>query len=113
VGPVFLFYMGVVVFMIGSTSSELDGLFSLGKVPLEVIVEELASIIAIEAEDGKREGFFDMFDLFQDPCFTFAPYGSLFGPSGGDIDEIDGIDVHTSHGIAAVGDGIGFKKTGS
>ena len=64
--PVFLFYMGIVVFVIGSASGELDGLFSFDKVPLEVIVEELTSIITIEAEDGKREGFFDVFNLFQD-----------------------------------------------
>ena len=112
-GPVFLFDVGVVVFVIGSASGELDGSFSLGKVSLEVIVEELASIIAIEAEYGEGEGFFDVFDLFQDPCFTFTPYGPLFGPSGGDIYEIDGIDVHTSHGIAVMGNRIGFKKTGS
>ena len=54
--PVFLFDVGVVVFVIGSASGELDGLFSFGKVPLKVMVEELASIIAIEAE-FKREGF--------------------------------------------------------
>jgi hypothetical protein len=58
--------MSVVIFVIGPASGELDGLFSFGKVSEEVIVEELPSIIAIEAEEGKREGFFDVFDLFQD-----------------------------------------------
>jgi len=36
--------------MIGSASGELDRLFPSGKVPLEVIVQELSSIVAIEAE---------------------------------------------------------------
>jgi len=56
--------MGIVIFVIGSASGEGDGLFSFGKVSEEVIVEEFTSIITIEAEDGKREGFFDVFDLF-------------------------------------------------
>jgi len=111
VRPVLLFDMGVVIFVAGSASCELDGLFSFGKVSQEVIVEELASVIAIEAEYWKREGFFDAFDLFQDPCFTFAPYGTLFGPSGGDIDEIDGIGIHSGGGISAMSDRIGFEKT--
>jgi hypothetical protein len=64
VGPVFLFDMGVVIFVIGPASGELDGLFSLGEVFGEGSVEELMAVIAIEAEDGKREGFFDVFDLF-------------------------------------------------
>ncbi|MFH1754516.1 MAG: hypothetical protein ABIA59_02325 [Candidatus Latescibacterota bacterium] len=50
--------------------------------------------------------------FLQDSCFTFATYGTLFGPSGGDIYEVDGIDVHSGSGIAAMSDHIGFKKTG-
>ena len=110
-GPVFLFDVRVVIFVIGPASGELDGLFSFGKVPLEVIVEELAAIITIEAEDGERKGFFDVFDLFQDPCFTFSPYGALFGPSGGYIYEVDGIDVHSERGIATMSDRIGFEES--
>jgi hypothetical protein len=56
--------MGIVIFVIGPASGELDGLFSFGKVSEEVIVEELTSVIAIKAKEGKREGFFDVFDLF-------------------------------------------------
>ncbi len=78
-----------------------------------MIVEKLPSVIAIEAAYGKGEGFFDVFDLSQDLCFPFSPNGSLFGPSSGDIYEIDGIDVHTRCGFAAMSDGIGFEKTGS
>ena len=109
-GPVFLFDVSIVVFMIGSASGELDGLFSFGKVSLEVIVEELASIVTIESKDRKREGVFDLLDLFQDTCFTFSPYGTLFGPAGGDIDEIDSVDIHTSCGIAAMRNSISFQK---
>ena len=94
-GPVFLFDVGIVIFVIGPASGELDGLFSVGEVPEEVIIEELAAVVAIEAEDGEREDFFDMFDLFQDTCFPLSPDGPLFCPAGGDIDEVDGIGEHS------------------
>src|SRR5271157_2517707 len=102
--------MCIVIFVIGSASGELDGLFSFGKVSLEVIVEELASIITIEAEHREREYFFYVFNLFQDACFTLSPYGTLFGPAGGNIYEVNGIGVHSGDGIAAMSNRIGFEE---
>jgi len=58
VDPVFLFDRSVVIFVIGSASRELDGLFSFGKMSLGVVVEKLTFIIAIEAEEENRECFF-------------------------------------------------------
>jgi hypothetical protein len=49
-GPVFLFDMSVVVFVVGSGASKLDGAFSLCEMFEEVIIEELAAVIGIEAE---------------------------------------------------------------
>jgi hypothetical protein len=46
----------------------------------------------------------------EDIGFSFTPDSSLFGPAGGDIDEVDGIGEHAGEGIAAVGDGIGFQE---
>ncbi|MCX5905713.1 MAG: hypothetical protein NTY64_00585, partial [Deltaproteobacteria bacterium] len=63
------------------------------------------------AEDGEWEGFLDVFDLFQDPCFALAPDGTLFCPAGGDIYEVDGIGEHSGGGIAAMGYGIGFEES--
>jgi len=104
--------MGIVIFVIGPASGEGDGLFSFGKVSEEVIVEELTSIITIEAKEGKREGFFDVFDLFQDCWFTLSPDGALFGPAGGDIYEVNGVDIHSGSGLAAMSNRIGFEKAG-
>jgi hypothetical protein len=64
VGPGFLFDMGVVIFVVGSASGELDGLFSLGKVSEEGGIEELRSVVTIEAKQGEREGGFNIFNLF-------------------------------------------------
>ena len=79
----------------------------------EVIIEELGSVVAIEAEEGERERLFDLFDLFEDICFPFTPDGSLFSPAGGDIDAVDGVGEHAGEGFAAMGDGVGFEEAGT
>lgn len=53
VGPVFLFDVSVVIFVVGSGASELDGVFPLCEMFEEVIIEELAAIVAIKAEQGE------------------------------------------------------------
>jgi len=40
------------------------------------------------------------------------PRGRLFGPAGGNLDAIDGIDEHTKSGMSAVGNGVGFQELG-
>lgn len=112
-GPVFLFDMGIIVFMIGAASSELNGFIPFGKVSEEVIIEKLASIVTIEAEQGERQSLFDLFNLFEGIGFSFAPDGSLFSPTGCNIDAVNGIGEHTGEGITAMGDGVGFKEAGS
>ena len=54
VGPVFLFDMSVVIFLVGPRASELYGALSLCKMSQEVVIKELAAIVAIEAEQGER-----------------------------------------------------------
>ena len=92
--PVFLFYVGVIVFMIGTASGELDGAVSVGKMSHQVVVEELGAVIAVEAEEGKGERLFDIFELFQNPGFSLSPDGPLFSPAGSDIHAVDGIGEH-------------------
>ena len=112
-GPVFLFDVGIVVFVIGSGTGELDGLISLGEVPQEVLIEKFGAVVGIEAQQREREGIFDIFELLEDTGFTFSPEGSLFGPTGGNIDDIEGIDEHSGQRITAMGDGIGFDESGT
>src|SRR5208283_4073141 len=111
--PVFLFYMGIIIFVIGSTAGEVDRLFTIGKMAVQMIIEELTTIVGIKAQEREREHFFDVFDLFQDTFFSFAPDSPLFSPSGGDIDEINGISEHTHEGITAMSYRVGFEKTRS
>ena len=111
--PVFLFDVSVILFVVGAAAGEVDGRFSLGEVLIEVVVEEFGSVIAVEAEEGERERGFDILDLLEDAGFAFAPDGSLLGPTGGDIDDVEGVGEHAGEGIAAVGDGVGFEEAGA
>jgi len=75
-----------------------------------VVIEELASIVAIKAKQGKRQSLFDLFDLFEGVGFPFAPDGPLFGPAGGNVNTVDGIGEHAGEGLTAMGDCVGFEK---
>jgi len=112
VSPVFLFDVSVIIFVIGTASGELDGLFSLSKMFEEVMVEELRSVVTIEAQQGERQAGFDIFDLLQDIRFSFSPDGSLFGPAGGDVDASQSYRRRCHRGILRNGDGIGFEEAG-
>ena len=71
-GPVFLFDMGVVFFVVGAGAGKLDGNFSLGEVAVEVAVKEFGAVIAVEAEERERERGFDILDLLEDAGFPSA-----------------------------------------
>jgi hypothetical protein len=79
-GPVFLLDMGVIVFMIGSASGELNGLFSLVKVSHQMPIQKLRAVIAVKTKQREREGIFDILDLPQDLCFPFTPDRPLLCP---------------------------------
>ena len=47
------------------------------------------------------------------PASPLTPDRALFGPAGGDINEIKRIHEHTGDGIAAMSDSIGLKESGA
>ena len=109
-GPVFLFYVGVVIFMICSATGKLYGMFSLfGKVLQEVIVEELAAVVAVEAEKEEGQGFLNILK----PRFPLTPHSSLFRPAGSNVHAIEGEGEHACHRSATVGNRISLQKTGT
>lgn len=110
-GPVFLFHMGVIILVIRSTSGEADGAFSLGKVTKQMVVEKLRSVIAVKSEKTKGQRPLDMVDLFEDAGFSLSPDRPLFAPARRDIDTVKRVGEHPTKRLAAVGHGIGFKKT--
>jgi hypothetical protein len=111
-GPVLLLYTGIIGFVAGPASGELDGVFYVGKMGHQAVVEKLRAVIAIETPQRKRKGLGNMMDLLKHPCLSFAPDGSLFCPSRGNVNAINSIGEHASSGGAAVGHGIGLKESG-
>ena len=65
-GPVLLFDMSIVVLLVGSRAGELDRRRSILKVPDQMPLEELGSVIAIEAKDCKGQRSLDGDDLLKD-----------------------------------------------
>lgn len=77
-----------------------------------MVIEELTSIVTIKAKQGEGQNLFDLFDLFKGVGFPFSPDSPLFGPSGGDVDTVDGIGEHAGEGVTAMGDSVGFEEAG-
>ena len=94
-GPVFLFDMGVIIFVISTATGKVDGMISFGKMFEEVIIEEFAAVIAIKPQQGEGQSLFDLFDLLEGIGFPFAPDGPLFGPAGGNVNAVNGIGEHS------------------
>ena len=65
-GPVFLFNVGIVVFVVGSASGERRAGRS-GKMAKQMIVQELAAVIAVEAKEGKGKGCSTSWTSFRMP----------------------------------------------
>ena len=49
-GPVFLFDMSVVVFLVGAGTGKANGFLPLGEVAHEGIVEKFGTVVAVKAE---------------------------------------------------------------
>ena len=113
VGPVFPFDVGVVVFLVFSGASELDGFVSFPEIVEEEMIDKFSSVVKVNAEDRKRQGIFHIFDLPGDFAKSFAVGGTLLGPSRGNVDGIGGKGVVAFKGSAAVSDSVGFKESGS
>ena len=111
--PVFLFDVGVVVFLVGACSGEVDfSGFMLAEVANEVVVEELRAVVTVEALQFKGQASLDVLDLLDDSGGAVVPHGATFGPAGVDIGERQAPDEVTGQRVAAMGDGIGFHEAG-
>jgi hypothetical protein len=76
-----------------------------------MVINKFSSIITVKATQVDREGGFDIFYLFKDAGFALAPDSPLLCPTGCDINEVDGINVNSGGGIAAMSYGIRLKES--
>src|SRR3989338_9399364 len=111
-GPVFLFDVGIVIFVVRTGGSEFDRTLALKEEVSQMPVEEFRALIRVKAKQLKGKRAFDMLDLFFDLCFPFAVDSALLGPARGNIDSVQGVSKVSGHGITAMSDRIGFKEVG-
>src|ERR1700690_3771009 len=109
-GPVLLLNVRVVVLVVSSASSKLDGLFSVREVSKQVMVQELRAVVRIKPFGLKGKSLFNIFYLFENIRLSFAPYVSLLSPYGGDINAVYGECKHAGHRVAAVSNSISLHK---
>ena len=99
--PVLLLDVGVVVLLVGSGPSEGDVLLlAIGK---EVVVDELAAVVRIRAQQGEGEGLADLVDGAHHPLLALAQEGASGYPPGGDVNGAEGVEILTFSSVAAVG----------
>jgi hypothetical protein len=110
--PVLLLDVGVVVFAIGPRAGEAHRHRSFLEVAHEVVVEELAAVVAIKTQEGKGQALFDAADLLEHAGAAPAPDRAQADPAGVEVGEGDGPDVLARNGVAAVGDRVGLDEAG-
>ena len=112
-GPVLLFHPGVVVFAIRARAGEADRGGPLAEVSEQMPVEELVSVIGIEAQDGERQLCFDLGDARGHRGLASVRHGASLGPLGMDIGHGEAPAKLSRHALAAVGHGVGFEEAGA
>lgn len=95
VSPVFPLDMSVIVFLVFSGPGVVNRATAMNPIFEHGPVQELTTIVAVEAPDLKGKSLLNGFEGLESTRFTFSPDGSLFSPSSGDIDRIDGKNEHS------------------
>ena len=108
--PVLLFNIGVVIFMIGAGSRELDGRLAIAEIMPKVMIEEFAAVIDVEAQDGERQMGFHVSDRLGNVGIAFIPDGAGFGPLAKNISHSNAPDEVAFDRIAAMRHRIGLEK---
>ena len=107
-GVVLLFDVAVVVLAVGTTAGEGD-VFILAVLP-EVFVDELAAVVAVNAQKGKRELGAARFDGLKNIATGLVFRDFRLGPGGGHIGEGQGEGKDTVGTSAVMTDKIGLAE---
>ena len=106
VRPVLLLAMGVVVFAVGAAAGEGHLRASPGEVFVQGPVEELAAVVAVEADHAEGHGSFECPDLGEDSVAGLVPEGAVLGPPAAELCKREGIDVIPGGGVVTMGDRV-------
>jgi len=107
--PVFLLDMGVVVFLVRSSTRELDAVST--AVVQEMVVDEFRTVVGVDSEKSKGERCTDMFEGIDDVGLAFAQYGAGFYPGGMDIRDVERVDKFPLSAVARMRDQVDLHKS--
>jgi len=110
VGPVFLLHVGIIVFLIRATPSELDPV-SLA-IAVQMIVNKLGTIVGIEALEREGDRLRHLFQRCEDDLLALPQHRTSLYPGSVDVGEIKGLEEIPVGGVAGVSDQIDLGKTG-
>jgi len=82
-------------------------------VSTEMSVDELASIVRVNAKDLERKHWFDLFDGLNAEAFGSAHECGADRPSGGYVSHVECVDILAAGGIAAVSDQVDLEEAGA
>src|SRR5690606_36704009 len=106
VGVVFLLHVRLVVLVVGAGARLEDLHLALGEVGDDMPVEELSSVVGVDALQGEGQGGLDAAEGFADAMLPAVPGHARLGPARGDVGEGHRPSEVAFHRAAAEGDGI-------
>src|SRR5215510_14082316 len=103
-GAVLLLDVSAVVFLPGAAAGEGDAM--LPAVGIEVLVDELAAVVAVEAHEWHGQSRADAMNAAADALLAFAPDRFELDPGRGDIDGTEGGEIEALGARGTVGNEI-------
>ncbi len=108
---ILLFHKTVIIFAVRTRASE--GKFLIPAVTLQLRVNELAPIVAVEAEQGKRQVLPKLFQGCEDPDLRLVLDCHGLGPGGGDVGQVQGLTIIAHRMAAIMAHQIDLSKAGA
>ena len=110
--PVLLLDVGVVVAVIRARAGEGHGLLALVQVAQQVVVEELAAVVAVEAQQREGQPGLHRARGRQHARRALVPHGPALGPLGRDVGVGQAPEEVPGQAGPAVGHAVGFQIAG-
>src|SRR5262245_11397576 len=107
-GAVLLLDVSAVVFLPGAAAGEGDAM--LPAVGIEVLVDELAAVVAVEAHEWHGQSRADAMNAAADALLAFAPDRFELDPGRGDIDGTEGGEIEALGARGTVGNEIDLEE---
>ena len=111
--PVLLFYVPIVILVVGTRAGELNSRGALGEVAHQMMVQELTPIVAIKSQHLEWQGGFNLWGGCHDACCTFVKHRSISGLTAVNVRVGHTPDEVAFQARAAVRYGVGLQISGA